>query len=97
MIDALSCFGLFIQIFVGHSLLLLRVAINISSYSLMIIPRYGFVKLIREKSDSLEAFKAKIEIQQGKKIKVVHSDRGDEYYGRYDEMRQNPGPFIKYH
>ena len=35
--------------------------------------RYGFVELIREKSDSLEvfkAFKAKVELQQGKNIKV---------------------------
>ena len=33
-----SFLGLFIQIFMGHSLLLLRVAINISSRSLMVIP-----------------------------------------------------------
>ena len=55
--------------------------------------RYGFVELIREKSDSLEAFKAfitKVELQQGKKIKVVHSDRGGEYYSRYDKMGRNP-------
>ena len=61
--------------------------------------RYGFFKLIREKSDSLEgfkAFKAKVEVQQGKKIKVVHSDIGGEYYGRYDETGQNPGPFSNY-
>ena len=40
---------------------------------------YGFIELIREKPDSLEAFKAfkaKVELQQGKKINVVHSDRG---------------------
>ena len=58
--------------------------------------RYGFFYLIREKSDSLEAFKEKVELQQGKKIKVVHSDKGGEYYGRYDEMGRNPGPFVKY-
>ena len=60
---------------------------------------YGFVKLIREKSGSLEAFKAfkaKVELQQGKKIKVVHSDRDDEYYGRYDKTGCNPRPFEKY-
>ena len=61
--------------------------------------RYGFVELIREKCDSLdafEAFKAKVELQQGKKIKVVHYDRGGEYYGRYDETGRNLGPFAKY-
>ena len=46
---------------------------------------YGFVELICEKSESLEvfkAFKAKVELQQVKKIKAVHSDRGGEYYDR---------------
>ena len=66
LINALSCFRLFIQIFVGHSLLLLWVATNISSSSLMIIPVMVFVMLIREKSESLEIFKAlkaKVELQ----------------------------------
>ena len=60
---------------------------------------YGFIELIHENSDSLEAFKAfeaKFELQQGKNIKVVHFDRGGEYYGRYDEMGCKPGPFVKY-
>ena len=59
----------------------------------------GFFELIREKSSSLEAFKAfkaKVELQQGKKIKVIHYDRGGEYYGRYDETGRNPGPLLKY-
>ena len=61
--------------------------------------RFGFVELIREKFDSLEAFKVfkeKVELQQGKKIKVVYSDRGLHSYGRYDEKGCNPGPFAKY-
>ena len=61
--------------------------------------RYGFFELIREKSESLEAFKAfkaEVELQQGKRIKVVHSDKGGEYYGRYDETRCNLGPFERY-
>ncbi|WKA08320.1 hypothetical protein VitviT2T_026051 [Vitis vinifera] len=55
--------------------------------------RYGYVELIHEKSDSLnvfKAFKAKVELQLGKPIKAVKSDRGGEYYGRYDEIAQNP-------
>ena len=51
---------------------------------------YGFVELIREKSESLEAFKAKVELQQGKKIKVVHYDKGCKYYSRFEETRRNP-------
>ena len=57
---------------------------------------YGFVELIHEKSNSLEAFKAKFELQQGRKIKAVHSNRGVEYYGKYDETENNLGPFVKY-
>ena len=59
----------------------------------MIFPIMVFVKLIREKSDSfqtLKAFKAKVELQKGKKIKMVHSSICGEYYGRYDESRRNP-------
>ncbi|KAJ9679813.1 hypothetical protein PVL29_021660 [Vitis rotundifolia] len=61
--------------------------------------RYGYVELIHEKSDSLnvfKAFKAKVELQLGKPIKAVKSDRGGEYYGRYDETGRNPGPFAKF-
>ena len=57
---------------------------------------YGFVELIYEKSDSLEAFKTKVELQQGKKIKMVHFDRSGVYYGRYDETGRNLRPFAKY-
>ena len=63
--------------------------------------RYGFIELIRAKFESLEAFKVfkiKVELQQGKKIKVVHCDKGSEYYGGYDESecktRQNSN-FLK--
>ncbi|RVW64514.1 Retrovirus-related Pol polyprotein from transposon TNT 1-94 [Vitis vinifera] len=61
--------------------------------------RSGYVELIHEKSDSLnvfKAFKAKVELHLGKPIKVVKSDRGGEYYGRYDETGRNPGPFAKF-
>ena len=60
---------------------------------------YGFVELIHEKSNSLEAFKVfkeKVELQQGKKIKVIHCDRDGEYCGRYDEIGRNLRPFMKY-
>ncbi|KAI3445119.1 hypothetical protein Pfo_001784, partial [Paulownia fortunei] len=49
--------------------------------------RYGYLYLIHEKSQSLDvfkAFKAEVENQLGKRIKAVKSDRGGEYYGRYD-------------
>ena len=41
-------------------------------------------------------FITEVERQLDKKIKIVRSDRGDEYYGQYDESRQNPGPFAKF-
>ena len=45
--------------------------------------------------EAFKAFEAKVELQQGKKIKVVHSVKGYEYYGRYDETGRNPRPFAK--
>ncbi|RVX18724.1 Retrovirus-related Pol polyprotein from transposon TNT 1-94 [Vitis vinifera] len=45
---------------------------------------------------ALGAFKAKVELQLGKLIKAVKSDRGGEYYGRYDETGRNPGPLLKF-
>ncbi|RVX05968.1 Retrovirus-related Pol polyprotein from transposon TNT 1-94 [Vitis vinifera] len=62
--------------------------------------RYGYLFLIHEKSQSLDVFKtfkAKVELQLNKRIKSVRSDRGGEYYGRYDGSgEQHPGPFAKY-
>jgi hypothetical protein len=61
--------------------------------------RYGHIELIRNKSESLEAFKtfkATVELQSNKNIKAVKSDRGGEYYGRYDETGQNAGPFARF-
>ncbi|CAL9020349.1 unnamed protein product [Prunus brigantina] len=50
--------------------------------------RFGHVYLIKEKSSALDMFKiykAEVENQLNLKIKVVRSDRGGEYYGRFDE------------
>ncbi|KAL5548640.1 hypothetical protein UlMin_003871 [Ulmus minor] len=62
--------------------------------------RYGYLFLIHEKSQSLDVFKtfkAEVELQLNKRIKSVRSDRGGEYYGRYDgSSEQRPGPFAKY-
>ncbi|RVW75445.1 Retrovirus-related Pol polyprotein from transposon TNT 1-94 [Vitis vinifera] len=62
--------------------------------------RYGYLFLIHEKSQSLDVFKtfkAEVELQLNKRIKSVRSDRGSEYYGRYDGSgEQRPGPFAKY-
>ncbi|RDY11434.1 hypothetical protein CR513_03907, partial [Mucuna pruriens] len=46
---------------------------------------------IYEKLQSLDifkSFKVEVEIQLGKKIKVIKSDHGGEYDGRYDESRE---------
>lgn len=54
--------------------------------------------LIHEKSqflDVFKSFKAEVELQLGKKIKTVKSDRGGEYYGRYDGSgEQHSRPFV---
>ena len=61
---------------------------------------YGYLYLIHEKSQSLEVFKSfkvEVENQLNKRIKNIRSDRGGEYYGRYDGLgEQCPGPFSKF-
>ncbi|GKA97571.1 putative RNA-directed DNA polymerase [Tanacetum coccineum] len=61
--------------------------------------RYMYLFLINEKSESLEmfkTFKAKVENQLDRKIKVVRSDRGGEYYGRHIDVGQAPGSFFNF-
>lgn len=61
--------------------------------------QYGYLYLIKEKSEALEKFKIfKIEVERqlGKVIKVVCSDHGGEYYGTYDSTGKHMGPFAKY-
>ena len=41
-------------------------------------------------------FIIEVERQLDRKVKVVRSDRGGEYYGRFDESGQCPGPFAKF-
>ncbi|KAI5351223.1 hypothetical protein L3X38_004114 [Prunus dulcis] len=58
--------------------------------------RYGYVYLIAEKSKALDIFKiykAEVENQLDSKIKVVRSDRGGEFYGKFTKKGRNPGPF----
>ncbi|RVW67331.1 Retrovirus-related Pol polyprotein from transposon TNT 1-94 [Vitis vinifera] len=61
--------------------------------------RYMYVYLLHNKNEALGAFKvfkAEVEKQCGKQIKIVRTDRGGEYYGRYTEDGQAPGPFVKF-
>ena len=62
--------------------------------------RYGYLYLIHDKSQSLDVFKtfkSEVENQLNKRIKSVRSDRGGEYYGRYDGSgEQRPGPFARF-
>ena len=62
--------------------------------------RYGYIYLIKEKSQSLDmfkAFKAEVKNQLNKRIKAVRYDCGVEYYGKYDGSdEQRPSSFAKY-
>ncbi|WKA08973.1 hypothetical protein VitviT2T_026653 [Vitis vinifera] len=61
--------------------------------------RYMYLYILHNKNEALDAFKvfkAKVEKQYGKQIKIVRSDRGGEYYGRYLEDGQSPRPFAKF-
>ena len=61
--------------------------------------RFMFLYLLNDKAEALNAFKTykvEVEKQKDKKIKIVRSDRGGEYYGRYTEKGQMTGPFAKF-
>jgi hypothetical protein len=54
---------------------------------------YGYIYPIKERSEALEKFKifkAEVENQHDRKIKVVRSDRGGEYYGKHTTYGQIP-------
>ena len=60
---------------------------------------YGYVYLLNEKSqavNALEVFVKEVERQLDRKVKIVRSDRGGEYYGKHGESGQNSGPFAKF-
>ena len=60
--------------------------------------RYCYIYLLHEKSQAVSALKVyitEVERQLDRKVKVVKSDRGGEYYERYDELGQCLGPFAK--
>ena len=49
--------------------------------------RYRYVYLLKEKSqaiNSLEVFVNEVERQLDRKVKIVRSDKGGEYYEKYD-------------
>ena len=61
--------------------------------------RYGYIYPIKERTEALDKFKifkAEVENQHDKRIKIVRSDRGGEYYGRHTPYGQVPGPFARF-
>ena len=58
-----------------------------------------YLYFLFNKSEALDAFKVyktEIEKQTGAQIKIVRSDRGGEYYGRYTDKGQVKGPFAEF-
>ena len=49
-----------------------------------------------EALDTFKVFKAEVEKQCNKQIKIIRIDRGGEYYGRYTKYGQAPCPFAKF-
>ena len=61
--------------------------------------RYMYLCLLRSKDEALgtfKVFKIEVENQCGQLIKIMRSDRGEEYYGKYTENGQAPGAFAKF-
>ncbi|KAL0551495.1 hypothetical protein IC582_010583 [Cucumis melo] len=55
--------------------------------------RYGYIYLLHEKSQAIDALKVfinEVERQLDRKMKILRSDRGGEYYGKYDENGTMP-------
>ena len=60
---------------------------------------YGYIYPNKERTEALDKFKifkAKVENQHNLKIKIVRSDHGGEYYGRYTPYGQVPRPFARF-
>ncbi|KAL0359933.1 UNVERIFIED_CONTAM: hypothetical protein Sangu_0842700 [Sesamum angustifolium] len=60
---------------------------------------YMCIYFLNHKAEALDAFKVfkvKVEKQCDKHIKVVRSNKGGEYFGRYTEGGHAPGPFAKF-
>jgi len=61
--------------------------------------RYAYVYLLHNKFEALETFQTyqtEVEKELDRKITVVRSDRGGEYFGRMDRDGVNHGPFAEY-
>ena len=61
--------------------------------------RYNYIYMLHNKDEALDAFKvfkAKVKKQCSKQIKIVKTNRGGEYYGRYTEDGQALSPFAKF-
>ena len=61
--------------------------------------RFGYIYPMKERAevlDKFKLFKTEVENQHDRKIKIVRSDRGGEYYGRHMPYGQIPGPFAKF-
>jgi len=60
--------------------------------------RYCYLYLLHEKSQSVDVFETfinEVERKLDRKVKVVRSDRGGEYYEKFNESGQCKGPFAK--
>jgi hypothetical protein len=60
---------------------------------------FSYIYPIKERTEALDKFKifkAEVENQHNLKIKLVRSNRGGEYYGRYTPYGQVSGPFARF-
>jgi len=57
-----------------------------------------YISFMRNQSlDMFKIFRAEVETQLSKKIKCIRSDRGGQYYARYDGSgEQHPEPFAEF-
>jgi hypothetical protein len=61
--------------------------------------QYGYIYPIKERPEAMDKFKifkAEVENQHDKRIKIVRSNHGGEYYSRHTPFGQVPGPFARF-
>jgi hypothetical protein len=60
---------------------------------------HGYVYLLHEKSQAIDALKVfinEVERQINMKVRFIKSDRGGEYYKRFNDTGQSSGSFVKF-
>ncbi|XP_075076904.1 uncharacterized protein LOC142163508 [Nicotiana tabacum] len=80
----------------SESLLTVQYNVGIKRSSLNESSTYLWHRQKSQATDALKVFINEVERQLDRKVKIIRSDKCGEYYGKYNESGQCPGPFAKF-